>query len=142
MAKDWRTVAAELSRRLEKLERAFHDYKHVQGQRFQRHEYDEHNKEPQVTHLPSGQPIGILIDGEPAPVRKKLTGKEWIAAELERAPELRALSITDAARRLAKKSETARNCAKRLSEGRCINLLRDCFDWPKKPRNSPKQRPK
>jgi hypothetical protein len=136
MAKDWRPAAAELSRRLHKLETALRKL----DERLRLHEYNEHNKEPQVTHLPSGQPIGILIDDEPAPVRKKLTGKEWIAAELERSPELRAMSITDAARRLAKKSETARNCAKPLSGGRCINLLRDVFGWPKKPRNSPRQR--
>ena len=136
MAKDWRPAAAELSRRLDKLETALRKL----DERLRLHEYNEHNKEPQVTHLPSGQPIGILIDGEPAPVRKKLTGKEWIAAELERNPELRALEVTEAGRKLSKKSETARNCAKPLSEGRCINLLRDVFGWPKKPRNSPRQR--
>jgi hypothetical protein len=73
---------------------------------------------------------------------RKLSGKEWIAAELERSPELRALSITEAGRKLSERSNTAHDCAKLLSEGRCINLLRDVFDWPKKPRNSSKQRPK
>jgi len=86
------------------------------------------------------RPIGILVN-EPAPARK-LTGKEWIAAELKRNPELRTLAITEAGRRLSKKSATARDCGKPLSAGRCINLLRDCFGWPKKPRNSPRQRPK
>jgi hypothetical protein len=135
MAKDWRkfTAAAELSRRLDKFETALRRAKHDQ-------ELQKLRGRVRVTHLPNGMPIGILIDDEPAPVRKKLTGKEWIAAELERNPELRALEITEAGRKLSKKSETARNCAKPLSEGRCINLLRDVFGWPKKPRNSPRQR--
>lgn len=137
MAKDWRkfTAAAELSRRLDKFETALRRAKHDQ-------ELQKLRGRVRVTHLPNGMPIGILIDDEPAPVRKKLTGKEWIAVELERSPELRAMSITDAARRLSKKSGTARDCAKSLSVGHCINLLRDFAIWPKKPRNSPKQRPK
>jgi uncharacterized protein (DUF2249 family) len=142
MAKDWRkfTAAAELSRRLDKLEAALRRHKHDQEQR--RFALLGGFDNAQVTHLPSGEPIGILIDDEPAPVRKKLTGKEWIEAELERSPELRAMSITKAGDELSKRSKNARDCAKSLSEGRCINLLRDCFYWPKKPRNSPKQRPK
>jgi hypothetical protein len=74
------------------------------------------------------------------PLIRKLSGKEWIAAELNRRPELRAMRITDAGRDLAEKSKAAPNCAKSLSVGRCKNLLRDVFGWPKKPRNSPKQR--
>ena len=75
------------------------------------------------------------------PVRK-LAGKEWIEAALKRRPQLRALLITEAGRQLSEESKTARDCAKPLSVGRCINILRDFFAWPKKPRNSPKQRPK
>ena len=136
MAKDWRkfTAAAELSRRLHKLETAFRRHEHNQDLRRQ-------VTHPQVTHLPNGRPIGILIDDEPAPARK-LAGKEWIAAELKRSPELRAMLITKAGRKLSEKSKTAPDCAKPLSVGRCINILREFFDWPKKPRNSPKQRPK
>lgn len=78
------------------------------------------------------RPIGILVE-EPAPARK-LAGKEWIAAQLERSPELRALSITEAARKLSERSKTDTDCAKFLSVSRCKNLLRDCFGWPKKRR--------
>jgi hypothetical protein len=134
MAKDWRkyTAAAELSRRLDKFETALRRHEHNQELRRQ-------VAHRQVTHLPNGRPIGILIDDEPAPTHK-LAGKEWIAAELKRSPELRAMLITEAGRKLSEKSRTAPDCAKLLSVGRCINILRDCFDWPKKPRNSPKQR--
>jgi hypothetical protein len=136
MAKDWRkfTAAAELSRRLDKFETALRRHEHNQELRRQ-------VTHRQVTHLPNGRPIGILIDDESLPAHK-LAGKEWITAELKRSPELRAMSITEAGRKLFEKSRTAPDCAKPLSVGRCINILRDCFDWPKKPRNSPKQRPK
>jgi hypothetical protein len=136
MAKDWRkfTAAAELSRRLDKLETALRRAKHDQ-------ELQKLRGRVRVTHLPNGMPTGILIDDEPAPAHR-LAGKEWIAAELKRSPELRAMLITEAGRKLSEKSRTAPDCAKPLSVGRSINLLRDCFDWPKKPRNSPKQRPK
>jgi hypothetical protein len=141
MAKDWRksSADAEFLRRLDKLETARRREKHDQEQR--RLAARLAVGSPAVTHLPNGMPIGIRIDGEPAPVHKKRAGKEWIALELERSPELRAMSITEAGCKLSKKS-SAPECAKPLSVGRCINILRDCFDWPKKPRNSSKQRPK
>jgi hypothetical protein len=133
MAKDWRkfTAAAELSRRLDKLETAL-----------RRHKYDQTQRGCAVTHLPTGEPIGIRIDDEPAPVRKKLPGKEWVDAELKRNPELRALSsITVAGEEFSRRS-TASDCAKQLSPRHCEALLRPYGIWPKKPRNSPKQRPK
>jgi hypothetical protein len=51
-------------------------------------------------------------------------------------------SITDAGHELSERSKTARDCAKPLSWRYCTNLLRDFDIWPKKPRNSPKQRSK
>jgi hypothetical protein len=72
-----------------------------------------------------------------------LAGKKWIEAELKRSPELLTMSsITDAGHELSERSKTARDCAKPLSWRYCTNLLRDFDIWPKKPRNSPKQRSK
>jgi hypothetical protein len=131
MAKDWRkcTTAAELSRRLDKLETAL-----------RRHKQDEELRRLGA-RLGLKENKGGQVFFEPSEVRK-LAGKKWIAAELERSPALRAMSITEAGGKLSEKSRTAPDCAKSLSVGRCINLLRECFDWPKKPRNSPRQRPK
>ena len=132
MAKDWRkfSAAAELSRRLDRFETALRRAKHDEELR----RYKQEGLRRQVTHLPSGEPIGILIDDEPAPVHKKLTGKEWVekhAAEFD--PN--AVSITEAGTQLSAKSKNAKDCAKSLTVGHCINLLRGLNRWPKKPRN-------
>jgi len=73
----------------------------------------------------------------------KLSGKEWVEAAFKRRPdELLKLGISKAGETLAKESKTAPDCAKPLGKGHCINLLRELKVFPKKPRNSPKQRPK
>jgi len=75
--------------------------------------------------------------------KPKLSGKEWVEAAFKRRPdELLKLGISKAGETLAKESEAALDCAKRLGKGHCINLLRELKVFPKKPRNSPKQRPK
>jgi hypothetical protein len=79
----------------------------------------------------------------PTPPVRKLSGKEWIRVALDRRrAELLAMTITEAGDKLSKESETAPDCAKPLSVGHCINLLRDLNVWSKKPRKSPRQRPK
>jgi hypothetical protein len=65
---------------------------------------------------------------------KKLSGKAWVkdhADEFD--PDV--VSITKAGGQLSAKSKTASDCAKPLSVGHCINLLRDLNRWGKKPRN-------
>jgi hypothetical protein len=82
--------------------------------------------------------LSVEVDA-PAPGRK-LTGKEWVAAAYKRrAKELgpHVMKITDAGRALSNESNTAPDCAKPLSEGHCINLLRNLDIWRKKPRSSP-----
>jgi hypothetical protein len=85
MAKDWRkcTTAAELSRRLDKLETAL-----------RRHKQDEELRRLGA-RLGLKENKGGQVFFEPSEVRK-LAGKKWIAAELERSPALRAMSITEA----------------------------------------------
>jgi hypothetical protein len=93
--------------------------------------------------------VSELVSDEPSeeapqavPVRK-LMGKQWFPeAFARRRKELRAMTITDAARLLSNESMTAPDCGRPVSVRYCENLLRDLNDWPKKPRNSPKQRPK
>jgi hypothetical protein len=93
-----------------------------------------------------GRPI--LFEARPdlldiAPPVGKLSGKEWISVAYARRPsELCAMTITNAGRKLSKESKTAPDCAKPLSVGHCINLLRGLNVWSKKPRKSPRQRPK
>ena len=85
------------------------------------------------------------VEGAPSPPVRKLTGKEWV----EKARERRAdefhpnvMNITEAGHRLSEESKTAPDCAKPLSVGHCINLLRDLNVWSKKPRKLSRQRPK
>jgi hypothetical protein len=73
----------------------------------------------------------------------KLSGKQWVAATYERTPkELLAMGITGASEALAKKSETALDCAKPLTARYIEKLLRDLNTFPKAYRGSLKQRPK
>ena len=103
-----------------------------------------------VSRVPTVEPAGksdpldakdwltVEVDA-PAP-RPRLTGKEWVSVALKRrAEELgpRVMNITDAGRALSNESKTAPDCAKPLSAGHCINLLRNLDVWPKKSRNSP-----
>jgi len=69
---------------------------------------------------------------EATPPVRKLFGKEWIESHAgEFDPDV--VSITEAGRQLSAKSKTAPDCAKPLSAGHCINLLRDLNRWGKKP---------
>jgi len=91
------------------------------------------------------QPLDVVQparadQASPSPPGRK-SGKEWIFDAFERRrDELLALPITEAGRRLAKDSETA--AEKPIGPGHCTNVLRTFNAWPKKSRNSPKQRPK
>ena len=69
---------------------------------------------------------------------EKLQGKEWIRQAYSRkATELRPLTITKAAHRLAEESKTAADCAKQdLSVSYIRNKLRELKIWPKKPRRN------
>jgi len=76
----------------------------------------------------------IVREEEATPPVRKLFGKEWIESHAgEFDPDV--VSITEAGRQLSAKSKTAPDCAKPLSAGHCINLLRDLNRWGKKPRN-------
>jgi hypothetical protein len=104
-----------------------------------------------VSRMPTVEPAGksapldvkdslsVEVDA-PAP-RPRLTGKAWVAVAFKRrAEELgpKVMNITDAGHALSNESKTAPDCAKPLSKGYCINLLRNLDAWPKKHRNSPK----
>ena len=103
-----------------------------------------------VSRVPTVEPAGksdpldakdwlsVEVDA-PAP-RPRLTGKEWVyVAFKRRAQDLgpHVMNITDAGRALSNESKTAPDCAKSLSVGTCINLLRGLNAWPKKRRRSP-----
>ena len=103
-----------------------------------------------VSRVPTVEPAGksdpldakdwlsVEVDA-PAP-RPKLTGKEWVpVAYKRRATELgpHVRDITAAGHVLSDESKTAPDCAKPLSAGHCINLLRGLNVWPKKRRRSP-----
>jgi hypothetical protein len=69
---------------------------------------------------------------QPAP---KLSGKQWVPIARKRwSDELRGMTITEASRVLAEKSETAPDCAKPLKADYIENELRRLHIWPKKPR--------
>jgi hypothetical protein len=94
---------------------------------------------PEMRSEPEQPPTPApLPDAAPALVRK-LSGKEWVSTNFK--AELRALTITEAANALAKRSETASNCIKPLQPRYVEKVLRDFGLWPKAPRGSPKQRP-
>ena len=81
--------------------------------------------------------------GKPTPPVRKLPGKEWIRTAFDRRrDELLAMTITKAGEALSKESKTAPDCVKPLSVGYCKNELRTLGVWKKKPRKSPRQRPK
>jgi hypothetical protein len=71
-----------------------------------------------------------------------LPGKVWVSDAFERRrDELLGMKyITDASKALAKESETAPDCEKRLEERYIEKLLRELGVFPKAYRNSPKKR--
>ena len=139
MAKDWRksSADAELSRRLDKLEAALRREKHEQELR--RLAARIAAGTAAITHLPNGRPVGIRIDGEPAPVHKKLAGKAWVPVAFARRPdELLAMGITGASKALEAASKT--DCAKPLKARYIEKRLRELEVFPKAHRGSPRQR--
>jgi hypothetical protein len=80
---------------------------------------------------------------EPATSTEKLLGEEWVSKVYKReADRLLTMSITEASRDLAHKSETAVDCRRPLKPRYIEALLRKLGGFPKALRNSPKQRPK
>jgi hypothetical protein len=71
-----------------------------------------------------------------------LLGKKWVPVAFERRRDelLGMKNITDASAALAKESETAPDCEKRLEERYIEKLLRENGVFLKKYRNSPKKR--
>jgi hypothetical protein len=94
--------------------------------------------------LAVGSPVIGTASLQTAFARPKVIGKRWIevAYDLKRDKfRTEGTSITDAARELAKDSETAEDCAKPVKWTYVKNELRKGL-WHKPPRNRFKQQPK
>lgn len=76
---------------------------------------------------------GVAVIGGRPIIRKSV--KEWVLEAYARRPnELRAMSITDAARALSREAKDAPDYGRSLKVGHCVNLLRTTGGWSKKPR--------
>jgi hypothetical protein len=93
---------------------------------------DEMRSEPQQPPTPAPPPDAA------AALARKLSGKAWVSSNFK--SELLDLTISGAAKVLAKQSETAADCSKPLQPRYVEKVLRDLDHWPKAPRGSPKQR--